>query len=894
MPRFPLQWSMALFLAGVCAWVRADSPPREHDAALISSRIEDRLLKKFDFDEQKLGNYESIPRGWRQIREPGHPRFLTPRFDPDLGHDAPPSFRFSLSGGSLGAAYLARDIDVHPNAEYQVSGWIRSSGLRHARACLTACYMDAAFRKIPGSERLSEPVGGEGRDDEWTQVSVRLPAGHENARWIGLSCLVEQSAGTAAEGGDLRPIDHSDVRATAWFDDIMVLRLPRATLQFSDPAAVFAADDPVECQVRVADISSQGVTARLEIADARGRIVRRRSVPVVGLEEAGVKWSPRKLPAGWYKAVLSVDVGEGITLTQERSFVRLNPDLKGAASAGSGFGLILDKPGAIETRVCERLVSATGCGALKIPLWRRDLDDAAVVNGDTALDGLLRRLQGRDLMLVGVLESPPESLARLCGHPKLGLLDVLSRPAEEWRPYLAFVSTHYGRRFAAWQVGADDGFSADEAARLPAAVANVRSELKPLIGSAELVVPQSSLAAEAAPAPSGVEVLSVQLPSQTGQASVVRPPTGSRGDGEPRKWAVVEPLPAERYGRLVRLSGLARSMVAARVDGFDAVFAPQPWSARKEESDTVVSPEEDLIVLRTLSQSLASLRPATPVWIGHGLRAWLFADAAGARGAVVVWTDGDDAPATRAVLDVGPAARQIDLWANVTATEAADGGRAFLVGAAPTIISPVDPTRVRTLASFAVAEPTLQACVDQQRRTVTLSNPRATRLHGTLKLDAPPTWRIEPSKTEIDIPPGGQAKVNVELVLPINQAAGEFSLAGRLLAEGQSPGEIALQAPLSVESPGLDVSVLARREGQGVEVLQRITNRTEGPVTLRGLLIAPDCPRQTQTVRDLPPGDTVIRRYMIASPAKLVGRPIRVLAEQVDGPLRHNTLIVLD
>jgi len=894
MPRFLFPCSMALVLMANAPAARADSPPRQKDAALISSRIEDRLLKTFDFDERKLGNFESMPRGWRQVREPGYPRFLTPRFDFEIGHDAPPSLRFSLSGGNLGAAYLARDIDVHPDAEYQISGWIRPSGLRYANASLTACYMDPAFRRIPGTERQSAAVGGNEQDQQWIRVSIRLPAGFENARWIGLSCLVEQSADSAANSDDLRPIGRRDVRATAWFDDITVLRLPRVTLAFNDPAAVFAANDHVECLIRVADISAQSVTARLEVINAEGRLVQSRPVPVVAREYAGAKVLLEVLPAGCYRVVLSVNVGEGITLTTERSFVLLNPALEGFAAPGPGFGLILGNLDAMDARVCERLLAAAACGALKIPLWRRRLDDAAVVNGDSAVDSLLRRLHGRNIMLVGVLEEPPDSLARLCGHPQLGLLDVLCRPAEEWRPYLAFVSTHYGRQFAAWQIGTDAGFSPDETPRLASAVANVRAELKPLIGPAALVVPQSVLAQEDAAAPPPAEVLSVRLPGQAPESLSEGQSSGSSDKPQPRKWAVIEPLPAERYGRIARLSTLARSIVAARVGGFDAVFTPQPWEIETHGSDTVVSPSEDLIVLRTLSQALGGLRPATPVWIGHGLRAWLFVDANESRGAVVAWTEGDDALPTRAILDVGPQARQVDLWANVTPTEHAGDGRAFLVGPAPTIIAPVDPARVHTLASFTLAEPTLQASIDRQPRTLTLNNPVATRLRGTLKLDPPPDWRLTPRTAQVDIPPDGQARIDVEMILPTNQAAGDYCLAGRLSTEGEAPVEIALKAPLFVKSPGLDVSVLTLRQGAAIEVFQRITNRTQAPLNLRGLLIAPDCPRQTRAVTNLPPGDTAVRRYVIRNPAKLAGKPIRVLAEQVDGPLRHNALLFLD
>lgn len=891
-----LLWARALVVACAAGPVWADPPPPERDGGLITSRIEKRVLKAFDFDERKLGNYETMPRGWRQIREPAYPRFLTPRFDAEVGHTAPPSFRLTLAGGSLGATYLARDIDVYPDAEYQVVCWIRSVGLVHARASLTACYMDHAFHKIVESETASACVGGNGQNDAWVQVSIRLPAGFEKARWIGLSCLVEQSTHSSMAPDDLRPIDHRDVRATVWFDDIVVLRLPRVSLEAGGPAGLFASDAPAGCVARVADITAQDVSAKLEVVDGEGRTLQSHAVPVVGLEEAGVKLSFGKLPAGWYKAVLSADVGEGIVLKREQPFVQLSPDLQTPPGPGVGFGLILDDPVATDPRVCERLLSAAACGILKIPLWRRDLDDAAVLNGDSSLNQLLGNLRGRGVTLVGVLEEPPDSLARLCGHPKLSLMEVLSRPPEQWRPYLAFVSAHYGRQFAAWQVGADDDSLTGDGTMLARAVANVRAELKPLIGSAELAVPRPISVAEGAAGFPEAEIVSVRVPPYALRDLIAKPSAGAGEQPSPRKWAVVEPLPAGRYGRMAHVSALARGMVLARVSGFESVFVRQPWSVAGTLSDAVVSLDEDIIVVRTLSQSLGGLEPVTAVWMGHGLRAWLFADRPGTNGAIVAWAEGEGgAQPVRASVDVGPEARQIDLWGNVTAISASSEGGAILVGGAPTVLAPVSPSRIRTLASFGMSESAaLQAGIDRQRRVVKLANPYSTRLRGTLALDAPDGWRIEPRKAPVDLASGEQARVEVDVVVPSNQAAGEFVLKGRLSVDGGEPAELVLKAPVSVESPGLDVAVLTRREGTGVEVFQRITNRTQEHLNLRGLLIAPNCPRQTQTISNLPPGDTAVRRYTIENAGRVAGKAVRVSAEQISGPLRHNALIVLD
>src|SRR5207248_2743908 len=60
---------------------------------LISSRIERRVVKSFDFDESRLGNFELTPMNWSRHVGEGFPRYLQARFDRAVGHTAAPSLR---------------------------------------------------------------------------------------------------------------------------------------------------------------------------------------------------------------------------------------------------------------------------------------------------------------------------------------------------------------------------------------------------------------------------------------------------------------------------------------------------------------------------------------------------------------------------------------------------------------------------------------------------------------------------------------------------------------------------------------------------------------------------------------------------------------------------------
>ncbi len=881
------------FIVSLIAFAMFAGPetPASAGGDLVSSRIEDRVVKVFDFDEPD--HYEPMPKFWRQMTEPvfpGYPRYQEPAFDFEVGHSAPPSFRFTLSGGNIGAYYLAKDTSVHPSADYQIAAWVHTNRLRQAGAYITAYYLDHALRKIEKSERRSRTV----RDDDcgggWTRISIHLPGGFENARWIGLSCRIEQPPARTGGVIEPRPINYRDALSTAWFDDIAILRLPQAAIALNAPGNVFLSDGPMTCFVRVADLVNTGLDAKLEIMNADGVSIESHSISIVGLDDPGVEIAATDIPAGWYVARLSVHAGDRELLVEEQSFLRLNPDLLNTATAPTGFGVIIDPSVVPEDGVNERLLTALSVISAKVPLWRRDVDDDAVIKGDKKLDRWMSLLRGRGMTIVATLADPPGTLATLCGHPELTLLDVLTSPPNLWRPYLALTISRHGAHINAWQVGEDGRRATMNDRRLGQAISNVRAELQPLIGAAALVAPTSM-----ARLPLGeelpVEVVSVVIPQQVSADRIRRQfSTSAEGDSG-RLWATVEPPSVDRYDRYGRLAELARRIVVARQSGVETVFVPQPWRVEPAKDKVVVSPQEEFIICRTLSQGLGGLEPVTPVWLGDGVQAWLFADRAWEAGTIVAWADGDAVKPQRVILDLGDAVESVDMWGNLSRPDKAVGGLAFQVGAMPVLFRPVSPRRVMALSSFQISDPRLRAAVEEQVRTLVLSNPRSAKLHGVLRLRPPKGWRMGPDRIPVDLDGGESMAVRVSFNIPNNQATGSCVLLGQLDADGDALDGLTLRTPLSIESPGLDVSVLVRREGAGLAVVQRVTNRTDESLDLRSSLIAPGHPRQGRMITNLAAGQTTTRQFKIDNTEGLAGKHMRVSVEQVGGPLKRNELI---
>lgn len=866
-------------------------------SGLVTATVRRRVVKQFDFDETPLGNYSSVPMNWRPIlNRTGFFRHNEPAFDRAVGSPAPPSFHLSFDRGSVGARYRAKDISVYPQSRYRITARIRPFRLRHARAYVTAFFYDHALRKIEASEQRSRPVRGFGTDEGWTQVEVVLSGRFEQARWIGLTCMVEQDPPPSASPDDPRPIHLQDVDGAAWFDAMTVLRLPDARLRVTtpgvgEPGNVFTGQETIDLSARVGDADGLGLTASLSVVDERGYAVLVYDVPIVARNGDAAVFRASGLGPGRYEARLVVRAGARELMSRHQTFVRLAGMSKTASGVGHAFGVILDASAWRHVAVTKRLVQLLASGAAKVPVWHSGTTDEMIVNGDPLGDDLLAALSTDGRELVAVLERPPPSLAEAHAPGSRSLLDILTSNPTGWTPYLGLLIARYGSRIRTWQVGADGRSDHEDERQLASALRNVRAEVSPLVRSPNLAVPTSleqSHRADQLPADTFSITIPAKIPSQriADMFSSVAP------SGTIRRWAVVDRLDPQRYVRETRLSEFARRIVAARAAGAETVFIHQPWS-NGASVDGDPRPHDEFAVFRLLAQSLDGLSRITPVWLDHDVTAYLFSAPRAGQGTLVAWTDGEESAPRRVTSVLGPNVRRIGLG-KTSPVQRAGGTWAFELDTMPAILTPVVPWRVEMQAGFALDESALPPRVGQQHRTLLLRNTRQVRLHGTLHLEPPPGCRIRPKRLAVDLEPGRSLSAVVTFEIPTNYAIGQYRLLGHMMIDGDPVIELTLGAALRVDSPELDVQVLANVEGDGLHIVQRISNVSSHNMRLRAYVIAPRRPRDTQLVADLPPGQSAIREFDIAHAGDLRGESVRVTAEQVDGPAIHNHILRFD
>lgn len=848
-----------------------------------------RIVRSFDFDERKFGNYDSMPMNWRQIVEPGYPRFLEPRIDESTGHDAPPSFHLALQGGNLGAVYVGREIPIDPRCTYRVVGWVRPRGLNHAGAFISAHYLAEDGSILPNTERRSDVVRDNG--EQWVEVSIDLLPSSEHARWISLACRVEKPSIAGETSDSFQPIQHRDARGSAWFDDISVIRMPHVSLELNRPDGIFEKGEAPAASIQLSDIDGSGIRAELTLLDAEGRPVEQREIDPSTLIGTVYKCLFSQLDYGRYTLRLTLHSDRHKLQSTERSFVVLADTPPNSGRAPSGFGIVLDGKSMGHPKAMLRWMEVLKPDRVKVPVWRADMNDETVLLGAAQFDHAVRSFHEKGIGLAAVLESPPAGLALQFPKGRRSLFHVLAEDPSLWRPYLAMVVTRYGLWVEHWQLGSDAVDPLFDRDLLLRAVRNTVKEVRPLIGVARFVLPHSSDSPIDGQLDRG-DLMTFAQPADRPAEQVARQLSEADHGINKGNWVTLQSLPSDRYERTSRLADFARGLLLARCHGADTVFTNIPWQSRTTANGVHIEPTEELILFRTICGSLAGYRPVKPLRIGRDVEAWLLADESGRRGVVAAWARGESPTPTQVRFDFGRDVESLDLWGNRSTHPRSEGGNDLTLTVMPILLNGIDPGIAQLADSLEIDEPSLPPRIETHERIIRLTNTTSSPLRGSIRFIAPTGWNLGASSFPVDVQPGVTATFPIRIRMPANQAAGDFELIGRLTA-GIAGESLTLRVPVDVKTAELRVDVAAVRDVDGYRVIQRVTNLTARPLDLKTSLISPDMARQWRTISQLGAGESVMRQYNVSESAASGSRPIRVSVEQVGGPIRHHTLLML-
>ena len=830
---------------------------------------DDRTLLMIDFEERALGNPEETPMHWAKVEGPGLPHYLSAGLANDRAHSGQSSFRFNINGGSLIYRYQPGRIRVPAGSHYRVETYVQTTPLKHARARLTAYFVDIDLRPITASIQHSDLYAATRETEPWKQLSVELSANPQAASLVvELELLQPQLFGSTSLGQ--QAIFPQDIRGSAWFDDVAISQVPKITVATEQPGNIFPQGKPVSLAVCINDRFTSDLTSQMVVRDAEKRIVWQKtgsmdisSAEVLASGDRKMRLPVGELPCGWYEATLTLSSRGRLVAKRTTNLVLLadkaegvRPDPRfGVNAAALPFESWAELPD---------LLPMLGTGRVKLAVWsgRTDFEQA----NSAAFDQLLVRLQERGITPTACLVDVPPSISRNIGGT--AWRQMIEAPREMWQPQLAMMVSRHANHLDRWQLGVDgsDAFVTDPAMRKVYDTLYV--EFAKLMQHPDLAMPWPAWHELDGNLPATV---ALAVPPSVLPSQIPLYMQDIRKHNNHNLSLYLQPLDRTRYSREVQIRDLAQRTIYALAAGASRLDFPLPFSVEGEGAELAGGqPLELLLVTRTLATTLAGATFRGRVPIAEGVEAFLF-DRNG-QSILAMWDKGQSGTTKQLALTLGESPRSIDLWGNSTPlVRPLDNGKPsqkvqLSVGPTPMFLVDIDGPLAQLRASLALDRPLLESTFRPHTRKIRFTNPYKTALSGLLRVQAPPGWAITPPVLQFNVNPDETFEREITIEFPYNSFAGAKTLNVEFVLQDNRISSTVVPITLHLGLSEVGMQTLAVREGKDVLVQQIITNYGDKPIDYIAFGIFPGQPRDERLIYNLAPGKSTIKLYRFPAP----------------------------
>ncbi len=959
--------------AAIAASAAAQPPVPDVRGASEPQRVErpasaGRVVKFFGFEERAdpgAANFnpEPVPVGWfrAQTNPPereraGFPAGNQAGYDQTVARTGRVSMRLPTRGGSTALRLGGSALPVFAGADYVVSGYVRTEGLAHARAAITAQYLDGTGEPIAGSWRRSNLVaspraGSAAETGGWVAASVSLPGVFDRAAFIQIELLVLQPRGyLAASAAADQYVWKEDYEGAAWFDDLGVFQAPKVSLEPAGGTALLVSDEAPGAPLLTAvvrDLTGEPMTATLRLLDLDD-VELAREVRQLAPGGGQFPFTPALPGPGWYRGVMELSAGQMLIGSRECALLWLRPMQSEALgmprptpAEAERFGLAFSTLHPARYREAAAWVKALGVGAATIPLWPAGEPSPPHLNQRAAfrglIDGLLRDGVSVSLWFAAV---SPELAGRLridAGDP----LALVALDKKEWLPGLLDVLDQYGQRISQWQIGSHANRNHLLSPQLGMRAAPFRDVLARLVPGPQLSVPwRAEWPWPDGASTSGIDAVAMALPREYQVGAIPEAvarwraeagAAGSAGVHDGRLTVDIEHAEGEVYGRSAEATDLARRAItlwASVGEARDTSLGRVParlqltdaWITGEDENGRgAARPTPTAAVWRSMVAHLAARRVVGQLPAPPGVRCYILADAerrstddtAGVQsGALALWNESAD-PAVASVsayLGLGRVSA-VDLFGNVRALMPVDAAGMYKIpaGPMPVFVEGIDPNLALFVQGFRVVPEFVPASATEHEHTLTLRNPWPVRISGEVLLVPPASsragargWRFTPSSAmPFSIAPGETQSLPFAFSFSQSEEAGPRQLAAqvRLSADRVYP-PLRMSAPITIGLKDLDVSSVAvlgpGSSGPDATVITTVTNAGATARTLQVDVAAPGQAPQRQPISNLAPGETAVRRFGFPGAAGVLGgKRVRVSVSDAEGTERLTNLVAV-
>ena len=899
-----------------------------------------RITRLFSFEEPQ--NPHPVPDGWERaidnprgnFRRPGFPAHNEPAFDFTVGAPGAAgttSILLSTRGGSTALRLQPGEVGVFVDADYAVTASVRTDGLRHARAFLTARFLDQQLRPIPGSETRSDPAPPDSAG-AWVELSAALGRAVPGAAWLQIDLELLQPDQYLPPDPRLgkHEIRREDVSGGAWFDDVIVLQVPRVRLGTYPAGNSVVAPEQVTLEAVVRDLGGDLLTARMRVRDVDGTVVDSTSAPA---DPGGkpLRWSPRLHAYGWYMAELDIEASGRVVSRTHSPFVWLAPGAGTPLVERRRFGFVIDNVMPTDEGLIADAAERIRTGFVVLPAW-----DARLLSKDIPATVLPRRAPIEKLLRAGqeitvCLPGAPPDVAAAHAIDPAEMGELARHAPGQWFEPLATLLDLFGQRLLRYQIGptgTDAWFWDSDPA---GALQLYRDRLAKVIPGPAIGVPwraetepSGPLFDPASPPRGRADLVTLTVPvgfdPQHGMQALGQTWTG--GQDAPELTAVLELPDPQIYGADAAVTDFARRALnfwSVFASSDDAAAHParlaiaQPWK-KSTQNDGVLLPSPLLPVFRELVTRLDGRRVVGEFPAHPGVRCLILAarrpDGEMTRGALAAWNR--SAAHDDAFIDVtalGSDLRVYDLFGNLLDQRVEHVAERSIIrlDETPVFIEGAEPYLALFAAGARIEPGFLRAVATEHEGAIVLSNPWPMRITGQVQVkDADEAarrrtdWTFWPQGVvDFAAGPGEVIRIPLTISFGASQIAGvkDLWLVARVQADREYP-PIRLRSPVEIGLQDLDLQteivLTPHLDGPDVVAVATITNKGRRTRALRLEAAAWGFPSHQLSLSNLTPGQTASRRFLFkGGAASLKGRRIVISVADTEEAERLNKAVVV-
>ncbi|MBX3424798.1 MAG: hypothetical protein KF688_03875 [Pirellulales bacterium] len=856
------------------------TPAAEEPAAAdgaVSGRHPDAVeILHCDFGKSWDVNYDGWPDRWKRHFGPGLPKYVPAALERDDSSTEGSCLTVRLNGG--GARLESPAVAVSDNYSYVVETALRMRDVKYGRARIVVEFCDErreVIQTAASAWMTNVP--------QWQLFHIG-PVNPTDPEVALARLVLEIEAGSKV-----------DLAGDVAVDDLWIGRLPKMTVRTNSPFNVYTDPRDVQVVCELSGIRERDPDIIFELLDASdhtlddnriqldGRKITERLSKASDIVNNAVKrpagyagttsWRPPIREHGFYRVRVTMSTARGL-LKKDVVSIAVVPPLErpqhgefGWSLAGDDIPLSFGELGDLLPRVAVHWV--------KLPVWYGPTEKA---RGDE-LVVFAEQLSAQDIEIVGVVDRPPadsELATRVARDAAIA--DTLSIESSNWLPLLDPVLSRLSLRVRWWQLGNDHDASFSTFPNLEAEIAKLRAKLFRFGQDVSLGIGWRWMQAigNSTPAPWEFQQYT-ESPGLTGAelGEYLKLP---KRPGVNR-WVLVEPLSKRTYDLETRARDLVEQMLAARINGADAVFAARPFDDDRGLMTDSGSPGELLLPWRTTASLLSGAKYLGKMRLPGGSENRLFETPAGDV-LMVLWNQSP----TDESLYLGERVQVIDVWGRQTTPVKRDERQLLHADVMPSFVIGVH----REIALWRMAVKFETQHVPSvfgktHLNAIEIVNPFPQGVGGYVQIKAPTGWEVSPEKIEFKIGEGHKVVRPFEILLPFDANSGDAHVEANFVVEADRRYEFGVYRTLNVGDGLVECEIHTRLQEDGTLLVeQRMINRGAELVDFKCMLYATGRRRQRAQVFRLG-ARTDVKIYEYPNGAELLGTEFWLRAEEVNG-----------